>query len=307
MKKLILYISLIILNVNFELYAFNNNFYNKNKEGYFYYKDDLIEEEQEDKKKIIKKDISITVSEYSKTEEMMEMSFEDDKERELRKKREDKFMLNIPFHKLDEMSTEEIKRLLDITRNISTGRPNKEFVKKYAAVQKFWVDKSENFAKSWSVANLENPDELLYNDIGWTSRDRVNLKKKKVKEDKKFFEKIKSRAGYIVIIEDKSDKGLLQETKLLYEKVKSQTGLDYLIYDYYEVSEKLKRQLKIKLETLPENILLYVNNKKKKIYKRVVQGFSASTKIVNNTKFIFENAILEKDKNPEDRIKKGKK
>jgi conjugal transfer pilus assembly protein TraF len=216
-------------------------------------------------------------------------------------------MANIPFHKLDEMSTEEIKRLLDITRNISTGRPNKEFVKKYAAVQKFWVDKSENFAKSWSVANLENPDELLYNDIGWTSRDRVNLKKKKVKEDKKFFEKIKSRAGYIVIIEDKSDTGLLQDTKLLYEKVKSQTGLDYLIYDYYEVSETLKRQLKIKLETLPENILLYVNNKNKKIYKRVVQGFSASTKIVNNTKFIFENAILEKDKNPEDRIKKGKK
>ncbi|KAB7885196.1 conjugal transfer protein TraF [Poseidonibacter ostreae] len=307
MKKLIFSISLIIINVNLELYAFNNNFYNENKEGYFYYKDEIIEEEKVKDNKIIKKDISITVSEYSKTEEMMKMSFEDDKERELRKKREDNFMANIPFHKLDEMSTEEIKRLLDITRNISTGRPNKEFVKKYAAVQKFWVDKSENFAKSWSVANLENPDELLYNDIGWTSRDRVNLKKKKVKEDKKFFKKIKSRAGYIVIIEDKSDTGLLQDTKLLYEKVKSQTGLDYLIYDYYEVSETLKRQLKIKLETLPENILLYVNNKNKKIYKRVVQGFSASTKIVNNTKFIFENAILEKDKNPEDRIKKGKK
>lgn len=307
MKKLIFSISLIIINVNLELYAFNNNFYNENKEGYFYYKDEIIEEEKVKDNKIIKKDISITVSEYSKTEEMMKMSFEDDKERELRKKREDNFMANIPFHKLDEMSTEEIKRLLDITRNISTGRPNKEFVKKYAAVQKFWVDKSENFAKSWSVANLENPDELLYNDIGWTSRDRVNLKKKKVKEDKKFFKKIKSRAGYIVIIEDKSDTGLLQDTKLLYEKVKSQTGLDYLIYDYYEVSETLKRQLKIKLETLPENILLYVNNKNKKIYKRVVQGFSASTKIVNNTKFIFENAILEKDKNLEDRIKKGKK
>jgi|GEM_PF-2174882 len=307
MKKLILSISLIIININLELYSFNNNFYNENKEGYFYYKDELIEEEKDKNKKIIKNDISITVSEYSKNEEMMKMSFEDDKERELRKKREDNFMVNIPFHKLDEMSTEEIKRLLDITRNISTGRPNKEFVKKYAAVQKFWVDKSENFAKSWSVANLENPDELLYNDIGWTSRDRVNLKKKKVKEDKKFFEKIKSRAGYIVIIEDKSDTGLMQDTKLLYEKVKNETGLDYLIYDYYEVSEKLKRQLKIKLETLPENILLYVNNKNKKIYKRVVQGFSASTKIVNNTKFIFENAILEKDKNPEDRIKKGKK
>ena len=307
MKKLIFSISLIIINVNLELYSFNNNFYNENKEGYFYYKDEIIEEEKVKDNKIIKKDISITVSEYSKTEEMMKMSFEDDKERELRKKREDNFMANIPFHKLDEMSTEEIKRLLDITRNISTGRPNKEFVKKYAAVQKFWVDKSENFAKSWSVENLENPDELLYNDIGWTSRDRVNLKKKKVKEDKKFFKKIKSRAGYIVIIEDKSDTGLLQDTKLLYEKVKSQTGLDYLIYDYYEVSETLKRQLKIKLETLPENILLYVNNKNKKIYKRVVQGFSASTKIVNNTKFIFENAILEKDKNPEDRIKKGKK
>lgn len=38
-------------------------------------------------------------------------------------------MDNIPFHKLDELSTDEYKRLLDVTRNISTGRPNKEFVK----------------------------------------------------------------------------------------------------------------------------------------------------------------------------------
>ena len=306
MKKKVILSSVIITLIS-NLYAnnqLNNNFFNQGKEGYFFYKDEKIEEEKEKDKKIVKTETSSIKSEYSKTKEMMDMVFENDEERETRLKKEDEFMDNIPFHKLDELSTDEYKRLLDVTRNISTGRPNKEFVKKYAAVQKFWVDKSENFAKSWSVANLENPDELIYSDIGWTSRDRVNNKTKKDREDIEFFSKIKNSAGYVVIIEDKANNALLQDTKLLYDKIKEETGLDYLIYDFYEVNETLKKQLNLKANNLPDNFLLYVNHKKEKIYKRVAQGFSASTKIISNTKFVFENAILEEQKSPEHRIEK---
>ena len=308
MKKKVIFSSVIITLIS-NLYAnnqLNNNFFNQGKEGYFFYKDEKIVDEKEKDKKIIKTETSSTKSEYSKTKEMMDMVFENDDEREIRFKRENEFMENIPFHKLDELSTDEYKRLLDVTRNISTGRPNKEFVKKYAAIQKFWVDKSENFAKSWSVANLENPDELLYTDIGWTSRDRVNLKNKKDNEDKEFYSKIKNSAGYIVIIEDKANKAIFQDTKLLYDKIKEDTGLDYLIYDYYEINENLKKQLGLKVNNLPDNFLLYVNNKKEKVYKRVAQGFSAASKIISNTKFVFENAILEEQKNPEHRLEKAK-
>jgi len=307
MKKKVIYSSVLIsILCGSNLFALNNNFYENSREGYFFYKDEKIVEEKEKDKKIIKAETSSIKSEYSKTKEMMDMVFENDEERENRLKKENEFMDNIPFHKLDELSTDEYKRLLDVTRNISTGRPNKEFVKKYAAVQKFWVDKSENFAKSWSVANLENPDELLYTDIGWTSRDRVNLKNKKDNEDKEFYSKIKNSAGYIVIIEDKANKAIFQDTKLLYDKIKEETGLDYLIYDYYEVNENLKKQLGLKVNNLPDNFLLYVNNKKEKVYKRVAQGFSAASKIISNTKFVFENAILEEQKNPEHRLEKAK-
>ena len=308
MKYKVTYSSFLLILLSSNLSALNNNFYTNAKEGYFFYKDDVIEDEKKDEKKIIKTETSNKKSEYSKTEEMMNMVFESDKDREKRMKREDDFMENIPFHKLDELSTDEYKRLLDVTRNISTGRPNKEFVKKYAAIQKFWVDKSENFAVSWSVANLENPDELIYNDIGWTSKDRISNKNKKNEEEKEFFSSIKDSAGYIVVIEDKSNKGLLLETKLMYDSIKNETGLDYLIYDYYEVNEQLRAKLGIKQESLPDNFLLYVNNKKEKIYKRVAQGFSATSKIIANTKFIFENAILEEQKSPKDRIEnKAKK
>lgn len=309
MKKKVIYSSILITLLSSNLCAneLNNNFYIQSKEGYFFYKDEKIIEEKEKDKKIIKTETSTTKSEYSKTKEMMDMVFESDEEREKRVKKENEFMDNIPFHKLDELSTDEYKRLLDVTRNISTGRPNKEFVKKYAAVQKFWIDKSENFAKSWGVANLENPEELVYTDIGWTSRDRVNLKNKKEKEDKDFFSKIKNSAGYVVIIEDKANKAIFQDTKLLYDKIKEDTGLDYLIYDFYEVNDNLKRQLNLKVNNLPDNFLLYVNDKKEKIYKRVAQGFSASTKIIANTKFVFENAILEEQKNPEHRLEKVEK
>ena len=126
---------LILLSSN--LSALNNNFYTNAKEGYFFYKDDVVEDEKKDDKKIIKTETSNTKSEYSKTKEMMDMVFESDEEREDRIKKENEFMDNIPFHKLDELSTDEYKRLLDVTRNISTGRPSKENVKKYAAVQKF--------------------------------------------------------------------------------------------------------------------------------------------------------------------------
>ena len=304
-KKVICSSVLILMLCSSNLFALNNNFYEKTREGYFFYKDEKIIEEKEKDKKIIKAEITSIKSEYSKTKEMMEIVFESDEEREKRIKKEDEFMDNIPFHKLDELSTDEYRRLLDVTRNISIGRPNKELVKKYAAVQKFWVDKSENFAKSWSVANLENPDGLLYADIGWTSRDRVNIKTKKDKEDKEFFSKIKSSVGYIVLIEDKANKALLQETKLLYDNIKEETGLDYLIYDFYEVNENLKKQLNLKINNLPDNFLLYVNHKKEKIYKRVAQGFSTSSKIISNTKFVFENAILEEQKNPEHKLKKA--
>lgn len=297
---------LLILLVANESFALTNNFYNQSRDGYFYYKDDVLEEKKEKKKKVIKNSVSETQSEYTKTKEMMDMSFETDEEREERYKREDEFMNNIPFHKLDEFSTDEVKRILDITRNISTGRPNKEFVKKYAAIQKFWVDKSENFAKSWTVANLESPEELLYSDIGWSTRDRVNINKEKEIKNKNFFNRIKDRAGFIVIIEDKQNKGLYQDTKLMYDKVKKETGLEYLIYDYYEVSDNIKRNLKINIEKLPENLLMYINHKNKKIYKRVVQGYSAANKIIDNAKFVFENGILEEDKHPEDRLNKGK-
>ena len=134
----------------------------------------------------------------------------------------------------------------------------------------------------------------------------MNLKNKKDNEDKEFYSKIKNSAGYIVIIEDKANKAIFQDTKLLYDKIKEDTGLDYLIYDYYEVNENLKKQLGLKVNNLPDNFLLYVNNKKEKVYKRVAQGFSAASKIISNTKFVFENAILEEQKNPEHRLEKVK-
>ncbi len=288
----------------------SNEYYNNSKDGYFYYKDDVEEPKKKKKKKLNKENknkVNTTFSEYNKTHEMLNMPFENEEQRAERIKKEDEFMANIPYHKLDDLSVDEYKRLLDITRNISTARPNKEYVKAYAAVQKFWVDKSERFAKIWGVANLEDPEALLYSNIGWTSRDRKNIKENQKQADKEFFNRIKSRAGFIVVLKDKKDKKIYNSTKSLYDKVKDETGLDYLIYDYYEITPALKQKLKITQQTLPDNILLYINHRKEKIYKRVMQGFGVANKVIRNTKFIFENAILEKDKHPKDRIKRKAK
>ena len=95
---------------------------------------------------------------------------------------------------------------------------------------------------------------------------------------------------------------VMKRTKEVYDFVKSKTGLEYMIYDYYEVPE-LARELKIDENTLPDNLILYKGAHGKMIYKRLVNGYSSATQIIYNTKFMFENAILEEDKAPQDKSK----
>ena len=284
----------------------SNSFFNDSRDGYFYYKDPKPTTKKEQaKKEDLKQSIISTSniqSDYNKTKEMMAIAFETDKQRAERYKAEEEYVKNIPYHKLDELSADEYRRMLDTTRNIAVARPNKEFVKVYASLQKFWVDKSERFAQTWQIANLENPSQMMEK-FGTESDDIKQREITERKENKEFFSKIKQHGGLLYILEDKYNKSIYERTKKVAEIVKQDTGLDYIIYDYYEIKQNMIKELNIEKGKLPDTILMYVNHKNKKIYKRVSNGFSSASKIINNTKFVFDNAILEKEKHPQDRLK----
>ncbi len=280
-----------------------NSFFSAERDGYFYYKDPITKKSKAKRNK--KKQNAQTVisqKNYESTKTKMEIPFETKEERSERKKQEADYMANIPWQDLDKLSADEYRRLLDTTREIAVATPKKEYVKAYAALQKFWVDKSEKFAKVWKIATLENPEELIYPDVEFGAGARKIRYRESQNKEKQFFSKLKSRLGLIVIIEDKNDKANYNRFKIMYDYIHKETGLEYIIYDYYDVPT-LVRKLKIKRNMLPENYLLYRGNKNKIIYKRVANGYSSAQKIIENTKFVFKNGILEDNKNPQDRLR----
>jgi conjugal transfer pilus assembly protein TraF len=296
MKKIIL-LSVLVCSV-FAL----NDFFEDSKNGYFYYRELPPETEKNinknDKNSTLTKVIS--TADYNSTFTKMSIPFEDKKQRQYRREQEKKYVDNIPWHDLNNLSADEYRRLMDTTREIAVATPSKQYVKSYASLQKFWVDKSEKFAKVWSVANLENPDELIYPKFEFSASGRKIRYKEKKKENKDFFTKFKDTMGYIVVIEDKNDAETYNRFDYMYKTIKEQTGLEYMIVDYYDIPQ-LARKLKIDLKTLPENFIMYRGNKNKEVYKRVAKGYASATQIVENTRFVFDNAILEEDKRPEHR------
>lgn len=289
-----------LIGVTYSLSA-NNDFFISKKDGYFYYKDPIIiKEEKDTKKKQENPSKIVNTTDYNSTMTKMNIPFENEEQRTERRQKEKEYMENIPWHDLDNLSADEYRRLLDTTREISVATPSKEYVKSYAALQKFWVDKSEMFAKVWSVANLENPDELIYPEIETSANARKIRYKQKTDEKKEFFSKIKNRLGFIAIIEDKRNVEEYKRFEAMYDLIKQETGVEYLIYDYYEVP-MLIRKLNLNPKSLPENFLMYRGANNIDIYKRVAKGYSSAAQIIDTTKFIFENAILEKEKHPDDR------
>lgn len=281
----------------------SNTFFENNKEGYFYYKDSQkATQNQEKKQKKENQSKVVSTTDYNSTMTKMNIPFENDEQREYRKKREKEYMENIPWSDLDNLSADEYRRMLDTTREISVATPSKQYVKTYAALQKFWIDKSEKFSKVWQVATLENPDELLYSDNETSAAGR-KIRNKKLNDEKlDFFKKINSRAGYIVIIDGEEDSENYRGIETVFNYIKNKTGMDYKIIDYYAVPA-MARKLKIDIKGLPDVFMLYMGNENKEVYKRVARGYASAEQIIDNTKFVFENGVLEKDKRIEDRNK----
>lgn len=295
--------SIILLTIGLSCGAFGaNEFFSNQKDGYFYYKDPIIEKPKEaNKEEKEKASKVVSTTDYNSTMTKMNIPFENEEQRAERRQKEKEYMENIPWHDLDNLSADEYRRMLDTTREIAVATPSKEYVKTYAALQKFWVDKSEMFAKVWGVANLENPDELIYPEIETSSSARKIRYKQRADEKKEFFAKVRNRLGFIAIIENKQNIEEYKRFEAMYELIKKETGVEYLIYDYYEVPT-LVRKLKLNPRSLPENFLMYRGANNTEIYKRVAKGYSSAAQIIDTTKFIFENAILEKEKHLDDRI-----
>ena len=292
---------LFIIFIHFSLFATTNTFYENSKEGWFYYKEEKINKKKS--KKSTKKKTPPPLKKEEKQEvKEIDIPFETETQRESRIKKEDEYIKNIKWSDLDNLSVDEYKRLLNVTRNIAIGRPNKKNVKTYMALQKFWVDKSELYARVWQVSVLENPEELNYSD--WdTSVKGVRQKHSKLEKEKDLFlQKVSNRFWFILIVKDINDKETVQYLKNIYNTIKRDTKVDYKILDFYEANFLVKK-MKLQEKYLPAHLFLYKGNNNRPIYKKFFHGLGSVSKIKYNAKFIFDNAIEEENKNKLDRLK----
>jgi conjugal transfer pilus assembly protein TraF len=281
-----------------------NDFFQSSQDGWFFYKDPAPKKKQnEDSQKDSQKNISQvikTTSDYNTTAYKMSIPFESEEQRAERRKQEEEYMNNIPWHDLDNLSADEYRRLLDTTRDISVATPKKQYVASYASLQKFWVDKSEMFAKVWQVATMDDPS-LLYEDHGYTHYSRKKKKEQIDQADLEFMKSLNNDMGYIIVVENINNYEVVSALEKIYNKGKEKTGLDYIILDYYEVPEFVSKY-KVSLKNLPDNFISYRGKNDMDVVKRFRYGYPSSNSLIKDTKFIFDNAIEEKYKKDEHKL-----
>ncbi|HEF9750404.1 TPA: hypothetical protein SB143_001910, partial [Campylobacter coli] len=89
------------------------------------------------------------------------------------------------------------------------------------------------------------------------------------------------------------NKEINEKQKGIYRSLQSDYGVNV---EYVNVDERKDLISKFKLATTPENFFVYRNSKGEAIWQRVKSGLTNKDDIINNTLFLFDNAILEKDK-----------
>lgn len=249
---------LAALLVSAQAYA-NNEFFETGKEGWFYYKDDAK------KKKLEKK--------------------------EEQKKNDEAFMKSIPLNNLSSMQAKEFSEAFTKAKEIATMNPTKENVQIVQMMNKWQTDQSEKFARVWTINMLENPN-LEYPDIAKDKYGRSAQFHQKEKETDKFFKKHKEDLGYVVFFSMQNEMAYKRQ-EIVFNALKEKYGTTV---EYVNTDQQPDMIKKFKLATTPESFFIYKNSKGEAIWMRVKSGLATQEEIVKNTMFLYENAIMEKDK-----------
>lgn len=253
---------LLILTTTAFLYAQNNSFFNDSRRGWHYYEP---EAKQEEEQKEIKRKERVNDDEI--------------------------FMRSVPLDSLNKLSVKEYTETFERVKSIATMNPTKENVKIMQIMNKWQTEQSEKFAKVWAINLLEDPN-LEYPNIVDTKFAKISKIAQKDKETEEFFKSKKDRLAFVVFYGDLNQEAI-QRQKAIYKHIEKLYGIQA---EFVDIDRKPHLKERFKLATSPENFFLYKNKNNEAIWHRIKAGLATQDEILNNTKFLFENAIIEKDK-----------
>ncbi|ECH3659539.1 conjugal transfer protein TraF [Campylobacter upsaliensis] len=237
--------------------AFANTFFKNKKDGWFYYKENNITQQEENKTKQLKED--------------------------------EEFLKNIPIDNLDSLSVKEYKETFERVKEIAVMKPTKGNVALLQKMNKFQLQQSEKFAKVWVINNLENP-ELEFPQINTTKFAKNQFTEEKEEKRKIFFKQREGKLSFIVFF---TDENKLESQRLIMKLLNDKYGVKT---HYINALENEALAKKLKLDSSIEIFFHYFNKNDEEIYMRVKQGYTTAEEIIDNTQFLFENALLEEDK-----------
>lgn len=250
----------ILLTTTAFLYA-QSNFFNDSRRGWHYYEAEPKQEEQKEAKK--KERINDDVI----------------------------FMRSIPLDSLDKLSIKEYTETFERVKSIATMNPTKENVKIMQMMNKWQTEQSERFAKVWAINLLEDPN-LEYPNIVDTKFAKISKIAQKDKETEEFFKSKKDRLAFIVFYGNLNQEAIDRQ-KEIYKHIERLYGIQA---EFVDIDRKPHLKERFKLATSPENFFLYKNKNNEAIWHRIKAGLATQDEILNTTKFLFKNAIIEKDK-----------
>lgn len=204
---------------------------------------------------------------------------------------DDLFISSIPLNNLDILTAEEFTQTFEKVRKIAIMNPTKTNVMTMQIMNKWQVDQSEKFAKVWALNLLENPN-LEYPEIRDDKFGRSEMLRQKQEKIKTFYNNHKNDLSYVVFISELNQE-INDKQEGIYRSLQNDYGVNV---EYVNVDERKDLITKFKLTTTPENFFVYKNSKGEAIWQRVKAGLTNKDDIINNTLFLFDNAILEKDK-----------
>lgn len=252
-------LSILILSVNLQASVF----FGDSKRGWFYYEQYADNNITEDNKTKIQKRIN----------------------------EDDVFISSIPLNNLDLLTAEEFTQTFEKVRKIAIMNPTKTNVMTMQIMNKWQTDQAEKFAKVWALNLLENPN-LEYPEIREDKFGRSEMYKQKQEKIADFFKNHKNDFSYVVFVSN-LNREINEKQKAVYNDIQREYDANV---EYVDVDIKKDLITKFKLSTTPENFFIYKNSKGEAVWQRVKAGLTNKDDILNNTMFLFDNAILEKDR-----------
>ncbi|MCI2236367.1 conjugal transfer protein TraF [Helicobacter sp. CaF467b] len=249
---------LFTLIVTTFLYSQSNSFFNDSRRGWHYYEPEVKEKEIQ-KKERISDDVA--------------------------------FMRSVPLNSLDDLSVKEYTEIFERVKSIATMRPTKENVKIMQIMNKWQTEQSERFAKVWAINLLEDPN-LEYPNIVDTKFAKISKIAQKDKETEDFFKSKKDRLAFVIFYGNLNQDAINRQ-KEVYEHIQRLYGIQAKFID---IDNKPLIKERFKLTTSPENFFLYKNKNGEAIWHRIKARLATQSEILSNTRFLFDNVIIEKDK-----------